>query len=1334
MAPRAPLDRFEETLRYVLVLAYLLKKFYILCAVLVITLAVLVQSGRTLFPLLANYDQQLAEYLSEQLNLSVSVQRLDAEWQELKPSLTLHSLDVSDREGRQLLMADQVQLRLNLISSALEGRLAWDKVVLRRPQLSLSQGSDGYWGLPDFVSGEDLYPADEPLAPDDLLTLFQLGTRVELLDASIDLTFANEHQQRFEAPYLLLEHEDDFHRLSLQVDIGGRDRALVAVLEGRGDPRNPRDFRTEGYLHLRDFPTLEPLTAIGGILLGESEHRDWYREGHMNASLWFSSQEDGGGYDWVGNLGLDDVALPLEELTLDRVSATVGGEWRRSGRWRVVLQDLTAEWPDRALEPLQVSVSRTSAGAPIHWMVNHIDLQYWSTLADQLGLLGEGRLREVVQTLNPAGDVRNLQLTLPQGDWRSWALMAELNQVAVEPWQGVPGLSGVSGFVEADQSGRHIDLDSRNGFEMFFAKTYDAPMAYQSARGQVAWHLRPEENQIYVNSGPLALRGTGESASGSMWLSLPWERNTGDIDLYLDIRGENLNANVYDKYLPKVVPQPLTDWLSRSLGEDNPGTASSAHFLFRGTLNRPGQPRVRSYQLALEMSGADLDYHPDWPALSDLSGRLTLDNNRVDARIDRARLYNSTLNDARIQVDENEAGEGLLLRIDGNLNALASDGLQLLREGYLRRYVGDNMDAWSAQGTIDAELALAIPLEPGQPGATQQVAMDLTLPRLTMNDLNLSLRELRGSLHYHSEQGLSSPELTGELFGEPLTLTIASRQETERSVTAIDLQGRASGALLADWAKRPALQFLDGSFDFKGQLELSHHRNPQPERDQRLAAFTLSSDLRGVELNLPAPIGKTAEQARELNLSVILGRQSAHTELYYNDHLQAQAQIDLEGQQIQRASVGLGVPAQLPEAPGLHLSGVMDTLDLEGWREVFSRYQGLVADDKPGEAEATVKGLPVRANLELASHSLGPLVLENLKLELASTERGWNLNFTNPELDGELDWVDGEPLELHLARVDLPKAALKAAIDEPGEAENSPTFDPRDLPEANVTLDALTLDGEDYGQWRFRLAPSEEGLIVDQLQGSLRGLTVTGQEEGAGASLLWSMAEDTPERTYLAASLRAGNLSELMQRWGQSDILESESADYQLDLSWEGAPQDFGLNTLEGDVQFNVRSGRFKRNPASGSDGILRLFAVLNFDSLARRLRLDFSDLYQSGLAYDSIEGRMTFERGTLFFSEPMQVRSPSSRLQLGGSANLMDETLNTRLVATLPVAGNLTFLTAVAAGLPAAAGVFLVSKLFEKQVDQATSISYTIRGDWDDPTIKFDRMFEGTAGQSTGR
>ena len=69
----------------------------------------------------------------------------------------------------------------------------------------------------------------------------------------------------------------------------------------------------------------------------------------------------------------------------------------------------------------------------------------------------------------------------------------------------------------------------------------------------------------------------------------------------------------------------------------------------------------------------------------------------------------------------------------------------------------------------------------------------------------------------------------------------------------------------------------------------------------------------------------------------------------------------------------------------------------------------------------------------------------------------------------------------------------------------------------------------------------------------------------------------------------------------------------------------------------------------------------------------------------------------------------------MAGEFNLVDETVNGKLVATLPVGVNLPWLVGLAGGLPAAAGVYITSKLAQKQVDRLSSISYTLNGPWDD-------------------
>jgi len=89
------------------------------------------------------------------------------------------------------------------------------------------------------------------------------------------------------------------------------------------------------------------------------------------------------------------------------------------------------------------------------------------------------------------------------------------------------------------------------------------------------------------------------------------------------------------------------------------------------------------------------------------------------------------------------------------------------------------------------------------------------------------------------------------------------------------------------------------------------------------------------------------------------------------------------------------------------------------------------------------------------------------------------------------------------------------------------------------------------------------------------------------------------------------------------------------------------------------------------------------------------------------------------------QNSAPSSNLRFAGTFDLQNEQLDSKLVATLPVGGNLTFLAAVAAGLPAAAGIWAVSKIFKKQVNKVASVSYHIHGSWADPQMEFDRLFD---------
>lgn len=1365
----------------------LVKWFYFLIAIALILLAVLVQSGRSFSHLLGDYDESIASYLSSKLNAQVAIGSIEADWGGLKPGVVIQNFSIKSHANQPIVAFKQARLRFDIIESLLNFRLVWSNLSLSQVDMAFAQTADGFWQIPGLPKRAD---ADQPeVHLDALMDMLLLSTKIEFQSSHLSFRFISGKEVVLDSPYLLFENSNDFHRLSLQVDVDEQSRSIYLVMEGEGDPRNIDNFRSRGYLQLNRFPTSEPIAAANAFLLSGADASSVQSEGMVDANIWFETRAGGKGYDLSGRLGLQRLSLPLGErrISLDNFSTELSGYWLQGGQWQLGLQQVKAGIGDQKITDVNLAVAAGGFNKPLQISLDNLDLARVNDMLGSVGALGEGRLHDVLKALNPRGQLHNLQLTLPVKQPKEWQLRANLDQVATNAWQGVPALTGVDGYVQAGQKGGFVDIDSRQHFSMHYSPTYSAPMEYDRAKGQVAWHLQPENNQIYVNSGQLEFQKGEELARGYMWLSLPWQRNTGDIDLYLQIGARQLNASLYQKYTPAVVPESLLHWLEQSVGAKNPGIATEAGFVYRGTLNTKN-PMARTYQLYLDIENAELNYHPGWPALTQLDGRLLVGDMNIAASVTDAGIYTSRVKQAEVRVNPRATGKGSLLQVNGQIAGAASDGIRVLREGMLRQYLGGSMDSWNMQGEMQAQLDLDIPIGTGEEkpaGAHQQVSVDLQVPQFELQNLNLIANDLTGHINYNSDTGISSDTLHARFFDQPVEVTLGTRKLDDSSQTLIDISGAVDTQQLAYWSKRPEIMFLKGNLPYKALVELNHrpraekslvelspeevidpHQSAADFAQDAFAAITITSNLADVAVDLPEPYGKPAADQRPLEVKVLLHETQAQIDVHYNDDIQALFRTDrVRNNSLLNANIALGNEAKFSEKPQFLVSGYLPSIDLDAWKEVQGRYktyterlspavaQALNAEASTApvlitnvEAEGQIAGLPFRTELMLGQYELGSLKLENLNVIAVPVHAGWQLDLKNSVVEGRVLIPDSRfnPLQIDLARLSLTKeilglvdasAANQSVLDtdSPDAKTVAPVkelapprevIDPRKLPLANITVGALMLDDDNYGNWSLQLRPNNKGVVIDNIRGSIRGVTITGVDDATeGAKLIW---QDTPQgvQSRFIGNLEAADMAAVLRAWDKPDTVESHAARYRTDLYWAGSPQDFGLVNLSGDMTIWLEKGRFKRD-ASAGDGILRLMSVLNFDSLARRMRLDFSDLYKSGLAYDEINGKVRFNQGTMVFEEPLLVRTPSSGLQMAGTIDLRNETINARLVATLPVAGNLTFFAALATGLPAAAGVYLVSKLFKKQVDQATSISYTIKGGWDDPQMSFDRLFE---------
>ena len=123
--------------------------------------------------------------------------------------------------------------------------------------------------------------------------------------------------------------------------------------------------------------------------------------------------------------------------------------------------------------------------------------------------------------------------------------------------------------------------------------------------------------------------------------------------------------------------------------------------------------------------------------------------------------------------------------------------------------------------------------------------------------------------------------------------------------------------------------------------------------------------------------------------------------------------------------------------------------------------------------------------------------------------------------------------------------------------------------------------------------------------------------------------------------------------------------------------------------------------------------------------------MFEAGIPFDSVQGEIDVRDGLLTVSR-MDVEGGSS-FRFSGISDLRTRSLDGQLVATIPVANNLPWIAALAASLPVAAGVFVVSQVFNKQMNRLSSAVYSIGGNWNDPEVTFDRIFDNTPHNAGG-
>ena len=408
-----------------------------------------------------------------------------------------------------------------------------------------------------------------------------------------------------------------------------------------------------------------------------------------------------------------------------------------------------------------------------------------------------------------------------------------------------------------------------------------------------------------------------------------------------------------------------------------------------------------------------LAYTEGWPAIDAIDADVRIDGTRLTIDAARGRVNSVEIGKTHVEILD-FAAQVPLLRIDGEAAGPIAGFLRFVNESPVAARIGQfTRDAEAVGG---GRLALKIGLPLGRPEDIK-VAGDFVFAESQLRIFGApALTKLGGKLSFTGHD-VSARDVTAEVLGGPAKL----------AVTNIGGQTRLSGsgtfglaALRREFAN-PYLDRVSGNMDWSLKVDVL---------TPGTLGWVFESSLKGVAIDLPAPLGKAAGEEIPLRIE---GRDEASppgTDFILATYgrvaqFAAHRSTNAGGASIDRVLVSLGRAIERPDAaraerPGLWIRGELPALNVDDWIALLPRL-GVTESvrQNPGLVFAG-------ADFDVRQFDAMGARFTDLKLAVRETPKGWAVDVDGPEVAGTANWSAasaGAPngrIVARLSRISMP--------------------------------------------------------------------------------------------------------------------------------------------------------------------------------------------------------------------------------------------------------------------------------------------------------------------------
>ncbi|WP_160317355.1 YhdP family protein [Pseudoalteromonas sp. R3] len=1188
-------------------------------AVTLVLLAVLVSVVKYSLPYANEYKNDIESLLYQQLGVELNIGSISASWQGNGPALVLRDVSFEDNLLSPIsLHIAQTSLQLNLVESVRQWRLVSNYFVL--------DGFDATLDIDAMTTGMEGGSGEfEQHALIEELFLGDTG-HFAVQNSQVTLLLSDDTSHTLLVPDLIWQNSADMHHGEGQISLPG-------LAKGQLNAR----FRFHG----------QQLKAMAGDIFIDAQQVEvmsWLQAyldpqyGEVNSSvnmqLW-AQLEQGQLKDVLVDWLPSHISWQQEQV--DKQLAVQGGSLYlqpAQGGWALSSSELQLSRDKQSLAPLSIQ-GQFSENERTLWG-QQLDL----TFVAQLVSLTHFDWAKQVKTLSPFGQVTAAKLSLE--DDKPMSMWLALQDIGWLQDGGIPGFSGLNAELTLMPDRGVVTISAQNQ-TLQVEEQFIAPITVNELNGDIHFYL-DEAQQWHVLSDNLWLSNDDLSVALEMHLRLLEEP---ELDLYADVFGGD--ASIAGRYFPlQLMNENLVDYLNNGI---QGGRLRHTQVLLSGPLNQfPYRDHQGRFEVLARIDKAKFAFAPDWAALHDGDVTLHFADERMDITVNRGTLLNQELSTG-VVVSLADLEQTDLLTVNIAHTTEASTLAAFFSATPIADPLADILQVAQVQGNVTGNVDLLIDLASLDVNVLGSVEFNDNT--LYLQQPGMALDKLSGTLNF-IDDNIELDNTRALWRGMPLLFSLSGQGDSSRYRLAIETRLNADSGKLMPLTQGLMDGFVDGQALLAGRVMLDFTEQGFSYE----ANFT--SDLQGVTVDLPMPVGKLANERMQLQAQVRGDDISNLISVALGEQLYFDGILDNNSGQIERAQLVLANVNSALSKPGFNITITQPQLTLAPWLPFIER---IIAQVEQTSAEPGI--LPAFGELraQIAQLNAVELAVSDFELSLTPDTQGLQARLNGKELRAQVQIPNNnsaQPIQIQADYLRLnPIAREENAVMAEDTPKEGDTEDPHQwlasIPAIEFNCDDCKITQYQLDKVKLVLAGNGEELLINQLS------------VDKGDHLLTGSGGWRDGRTYFNGTLTSDDFGQLMEEFDITSSVQDSSADIEFALNWAEPPYEFDVASLEGEVKWQLGEGHL----AEISDHGARVFSLLSLDSLVRKLKLDFRDVFAKGFFYNRIDGTFQLSKGVVY-TEDTQLDGVPADLSAKGYADLNSQAIDYELAVAPQVTSSL--------------------------------------------------------------